>query len=78
MGKALGNPRLAEARAIANAAPKAEAASHAANRRALHCRGSGRRREVASPDRRRLEVRAESRGGKWEAQTIANIMRRAR
>ena len=55
-GRALGNPRLAEARAAVNAIRAASRGRHVRrHRRACHCRGSGRRCQVAPPDRRSLE-----------------------
>jgi DNA invertase Pin-like site-specific DNA recombinase len=77
-GQALGNPRLSEARAIANAAHKAGADAHTvivapviAEAQAV---GAKSLRQIAAA----LNARgiATSRGGKWEAQTVANIMRR--
>jgi hypothetical protein len=55
-GQALGNPRLAEARAAVNAIRAASRGRHVRrHRRACHCRGSGRQCQVAPPDRRGLE-----------------------
>jgi DNA invertase Pin-like site-specific DNA recombinase len=50
-GQALGNPRLDEARAIANAAHKGRGGRARSDRCTRHCRGQGRRRAVSSPDR---------------------------
>ena len=78
-GQALGNPRLfGEARAIANAAHKAEAASHAATVAPFiaEAQAAGARslREIAAA----LNGRgvATARGGRWEAQTVANALKR--
>ena len=78
-GQALGNPRLAEARAIANAAHKAGADAHTAIVAPViaeaQAAGAKSLRQIAAA----LNARgiATARGGKWEAQTVANIMRRA-
>ncbi len=77
-GQALGNPRLAEARAIANAAHKAGADAHTAIVAPViaeaQAAGAKSLRQIAAA----LNARgiATARGGKWEAQTVANIMRR--
>ena len=77
-GQALGNPRLAEARAIAHATLKAEAEAHAdAVMPAIHeAQASGAKslRQIAAA----LNGRgvATARGGKWEAATVRNILRR--
>ncbi len=77
-GQALGNPRLSEARAIANAAHKAEADAHSATVapaiREAQAAGARSLRQIAAA----LNGRgiATARGGKWEAATVANIMRR--
>ena len=77
-GQALGNPRLSEARAIANAAHKAEADAHAAIvAPAIHeaqAAGAKSLRQIAAA----LNGRgiATARGGKWEAPTVANVLRR--
>ena len=52
-GQVLGTPRLADARAVAHAALKAEAERPRRLRHARDTRGSGRGSEVASPDRSR-------------------------
>ena len=78
-GQTLGNPRLAEARAIANAAHKAGADAHTASVapaiREAQAAGAKSLRQIAAA----LNARgiATARGGRWEAQTVANIMRRA-
>ncbi len=78
-GQALGNPRLSEARAIANTAHKAEADAHTAlvapAIREAQAAGAKSLRQIAAA----LNARgiATARGGKWEAQTVANVMRRA-
>jgi DNA invertase Pin-like site-specific DNA recombinase len=78
-GQALGNPRLADARAIANAAHKAEADAHTAvvapAIREAQAAGAKSLRQIAAA----LKARgiATARGGRWEAQTVANILRRA-
>ena len=77
-GQALGNPRLAEARAIANAAHKAEADAHSAivapAIREAQAAGAKSLRQIAAA----LNARgiATARGGKWEATTVANILKR--
>jgi DNA invertase Pin-like site-specific DNA recombinase len=78
-GQALGNPRLSEARAIANAAHKAGADAHAdavtpAIREAQAAGAKSLRQIAAALNGRGI---ATARGGKWEAQTVANILRRA-
>ena len=77
-GQALGNPRLSEARAIANAAHKAAADTFADKIapaiREAQVAGAKSLREIAAA----LNGRgiATARGGKWEAQTVANVLRR--
>ena len=77
-GQALGNPRLSEARAIANAAHKAEADAHTASVAPLiaeaQAAGAKSLRQIAGA----LNARgiATARGGKWEAQTVANVLKR--
>ena len=77
-GQALGNPRLAEVRAVANAALKAGADAHAAAVmpaiREAQAGGAKTLREIAAA----LNGRgiATARGGKWEATTVRNILRR--
>jgi len=77
-GKALGNPRLDEARAKAHAELKADAEAHA---RAVapaikeaQAAGAKSLRSIATA----LNARgiATARGGRWEAQTVANVLRR--
>jgi len=78
-GQALGNPRLSEARAIANAANKAEADAHTAivapAIREAQAAGAKSLRQIAAA----LNARgiATARGGKWEAATVRNILRRS-
>src|SRR5271169_5937810 len=77
-GQALGNPRLSEARAIANAAHKAGADAFADRIvpaiREAQAAGARTLREIAAA----LNGRgiATPRGGKWEAQSVANVLRR--
>jgi DNA invertase Pin-like site-specific DNA recombinase len=77
-GQALGNPRLSEARAIANAAHKAVAGAHAETIapaiREAQAAGAKSLRQIAAA----LNARgiATVRGGKWEAQTVANVLKR--
>jgi DNA invertase Pin-like site-specific DNA recombinase len=77
-GQALGNPRLSEARAIANARHKAGADAHADNVtpaiREAQAAGAKSLRQIAAA----LNARgvATARGGKWEAATVANVLRR--
>ena len=77
-GQALGNPRLSEARAIANAAHRAGADAHAETVmpaiRDAQAAGAKSLRQIAAA----LNGRgvATARGGKWEATTIANVLRR--
>jgi DNA invertase Pin-like site-specific DNA recombinase len=64
-GQVLGNPRLADARAVAHAAVKAEASAHAdAVMPAI--RAKSLRQIAAALNSRGI---ATARGGKWEAQT---------
>ena len=78
-GVILGNPRLAEARAIAHAGLKADAEAHARAVtpaiREARAAGAGSLRSIAAA----LNARgiATARGGRWEAQTVANVLRRA-
>jgi DNA invertase Pin-like site-specific DNA recombinase len=77
-GQALGNPRLSEARAIANANHKAGADAFADSVapaiREAQAAGATTLREIAAA----LNGRgiATARGGKWEAQTVSNLLRR--
>jgi DNA invertase Pin-like site-specific DNA recombinase len=77
-GQALGNPRLDEARAIANAAHKAGADADAAIVAPViaeaKAAGAQSLRQIAAA----LNGRgiATARGGKWEAATVANVLRR--
>jgi hypothetical protein len=78
-GQALGNPRLSEARSIANTAHKAGADAHAdtvapAIREAQAAGAKSLRQIAAALNARGI---ATARGGKWEAQTVANILKRA-
>ena len=74
-GQALGNPRLSEARAIANSAHKAEADAHTATVAPViaeaQAAGAKSLRQIAAA----LNARgiATARGGQWEAQTVANV-----
>jgi DNA invertase Pin-like site-specific DNA recombinase len=78
-GQVLGNPNLAEARAIAHAGLKAAAEVHAEavmpTIREAQASGAKSLRQIAAALNGRGIVTA--RGGKWEAQTVANILRRA-
>lgn len=77
-GVTLGNPRLAEARAIAHAELKAEAEAHArtvapAIREAKAAGATSLRAIAAALNARGI---ATARGGRWEAQTVSNVLRR--
>jgi DNA invertase Pin-like site-specific DNA recombinase len=78
-GQVLGNPRLDEARAIGNALQKNEADAHAdaVMPAILEAQAAGAKslRAIAAA----LNGRgiATARGGRWEPQTVANILRRA-
>ena len=77
-GQALGNPRLAEARAVAHAALKAEASAHAdavmpAIREAQAVGAKSLCQIAAALNGRGI---ATARGGKWEAATVRNILKR--
>jgi hypothetical protein len=75
-GQALGNPRLEEARAIANANHVAGADAFAETVapaiRAAQAAGAKTLREIATA----LNGRgvATARGGKWEAKTVSNVL----
>lgn len=77
-GQTLGNPRLDEARAIANASHVAGADAFAANVapaiRAAQAAGAKSLRDIAAA----LDGRgvATARGGKWDAKTVSNILKR--
>jgi DNA invertase Pin-like site-specific DNA recombinase len=77
-GQVLGNPRLAEARATANARHKAGADTFAAAVapaiREAQAAGAKTLRAIAAA----LNGRGITtpRGGRWEAQTVANVLRR--
>jgi DNA invertase Pin-like site-specific DNA recombinase len=76
-GQVLGNPRLADARAIANAAHMAGADAHAevvmpAIREAQAPGAKSLRQIAAALNGRGI---ATARGGKWEAATVANVLR---
>jgi DNA invertase Pin-like site-specific DNA recombinase len=78
-GQVLGNPRLSEACAAVNARRVAEAEAHAAIvtpaiREALAAGARSLREIAAALNARRI---ATARGGKWEATTVRNILRRA-
>jgi hypothetical protein len=78
-GVRLGNPRLAEISAVANARLKAEADAHArAVLPAIHeaqAAGAKSLRQIAAALIGRGIPTA--RGGKWEAATVRNVLRRA-
>ncbi len=77
-GQVLGNPRLADVRAIANAAHMAGADAHAEvvmpAIRVAQAAGAKSLRQIAAA----LNGRgiATARGGKWEAATVANVLKR--
>ena len=77
-GQALGNPRLAEARAIVNADPHSRGRHVRRHRRAgyreAQAAGAKSLRQIAAA----LNARgiATARGGKWEAATVANVLKR--
>src|SRR5580700_1148478 len=77
-GQMLGNPRLADARTIAHAALKAEASAHAhpvmPSIREAQAAGARSLRAIAAV----LNGRgvATARGGKWEAATVTNVLKR--
>jgi len=77
-GQVLGNPKLGEARAIANARHKAGADTFAVTVapviREAQAAGAKTLREIAAA----LNARGvgTARGGRWEAQTVANVLRR--
>jgi DNA invertase Pin-like site-specific DNA recombinase len=77
-GQRLGNPRLADARAIANANHKAGANTFAESVapaiREAQAAGAKALREIAAA----LNGRGigTARGGRWAAQTVANVLRR--
>jgi DNA invertase Pin-like site-specific DNA recombinase len=78
-GTVLGNPRLADARAKANTGHQAGADAFAAKVlpiiREIKSAGAGTLRQMAQA----LNVRGieTARGGRWEAATVRNVMRRA-
>jgi DNA invertase Pin-like site-specific DNA recombinase len=78
-GVVLGGPRLAEARALSNAAQKADADAHAlavlpAIRKAQAAGAKSLRQIAAALTGRGVPT---ARGGKWEAATVRNVLRRA-
>jgi DNA invertase Pin-like site-specific DNA recombinase len=77
-GQTLGNPRLSDARAVANTRHQAGADTFAATvAPAIHeaqAAGAKSLREIAIALNGRGIVTA--RGGRWEAQTVANVLRR--
>jgi DNA invertase Pin-like site-specific DNA recombinase len=77
-GAVLGNPRLAEARAIANAHHKAGADTFAdtvaPTIHEVQAAGAKSLREIAAALNKRGIATA--RGGKWQAQTVAKMLRR--
>jgi DNA invertase Pin-like site-specific DNA recombinase len=78
-GARLGNPRLAEARAAVNARSQASADTFATTVtpaiREAQAAGAKSLREIAAA----LNAGGipTARGGRWEAQTVANVLRRA-
>jgi DNA invertase Pin-like site-specific DNA recombinase len=78
-GTILGNPRLAEISALSNAAQKAEADAHAAVVmpliREAQAAGAKSLRQIAAALTGRGVPTA--RGGRWEAATVRNVLRRA-
>jgi len=77
-GQTLGNPRLEEARAVANAALVAGADAFAETVapaiRAAQATGAKTLREIAAAlDGRGI---ATARGGKWDAKTVSNVLKR--
>ena len=77
-GTQLGNPRLAEARAIAHKRLRGEAEDHAravapAISEARAAGASSLRQIAAALNARGIST---ARGGRWEAQTVANVLRR--
>ena len=77
-GQALGKPRLADARAIAHAALKAEARAHAdavmPAIREAQAAGAKSLRQIAAVSNGRGVVTA--RGGKMGGPTVANVLKR--
>jgi DNA invertase Pin-like site-specific DNA recombinase len=78
-GQALGNPRLADARAVAHAALKADAEAHAdavmpAIREAQAAGAKSLRQIAAALNGRGV---AAARGGTWKAQAVANVLKRS-
>ncbi|HEY8033949.1 MAG TPA: recombinase family protein [Methylocella sp.] len=77
-GQTLGNPRLADARALANARHSAGAEAFAVTVapaiRAAQAAGAKTLREIAAALNGRGVTTA--RGNRWEAQTVANVLRR--
>jgi DNA invertase Pin-like site-specific DNA recombinase len=77
-GQVLGNPRLADARAAVNASKKAGADTFAATVAPIirEAKGAGAKslRQIAAA----LNGRgiATARGGRWEAATVANVLKR--
>ena len=77
-GTQLGNPRLADARAVAHARLKGDAEAHArvvspAIREAKAAGAKSLRSIAAALNARGV---ATARGGRWEAQTVANVLKR--
>lgn len=77
-GARLGNPRLPEARAIANARHAASADEFADRVLPVidEIRGTGATTLRAVADALNRRGVATARGGRWEAQTVANVLRR--
>jgi DNA invertase Pin-like site-specific DNA recombinase len=72
-GQILGGPKLAEARAISHARLKADAVMPMI--REAQAAGAKSLRQIAAALNGRGIATAQ--GGKWEAQTVANVLRRA-
>ena len=79
-GIRLGNPRLAKTRDAINSLSKAKADSFATSLapmiREVQAAGARTLREIAAALNNRGTATA--RGGRWEAQTVANLLRRIR
>ena len=69
-GQALGNPRLCLGRAIANAAHKAEADAHSAIVAPAIRAAQAARREIPTPNRRRLERSGDRRGARQKMGSV--------
>ena len=77
-GQALGNPRLAEARATVNAIRTAGADTFAATIVPVIVEAGASRRQSLRQIAAALNGRgvATARGGRWEAATVANVLKR--